>query len=120
LPTKSLEKTIRAYNNAATGSENDLYGRKKFEMAPLQAPYAIVQVKPGLFHTQGGLKVDNHARVMRKDGSSIKNLFAGGGAAAGISGATGAMGYASGNGLITALVLGRNAGLRAMHEINMQ
>ena len=120
LPTKSLEKTIRAYNNAATGSENDLYGRKKFEMAPLQAPYAIVQVKPGLFHTQGGLKVDNHARVMRKDGSIIKNLFAGGGAAAGISGATGAMGYASGNGLITALVLGRNAGLRAMHEINMQ
>jgi hypothetical protein len=30
------------------------------------------------------------------------------------------MGYASGNGLITALVLGRNGGLRAMHEINMQ
>ena len=47
----------------------------------------------------------------------MPNLFAGGGAAAGISGRDGALGYASGNGLITALVLGRRAGLVAMEEI---
>jgi len=35
----------------------------------------------------------------------------------GISGHAGAMGYASGNGLITALVLGRRASLRAMQDI---
>ena len=44
-------------------------------------------------------------------------IVAGGGAAAGISGRTGAGGYASGNGLLTALGLGRIAGLRAAAEI---
>ena len=61
--------------------------------------------------------VDEDARVLRAGGGIIDNLFAGGGAAAGISGRVGAMGYASGNGLITALVLGRRAGLRAMQDI---
>ena len=75
------------------------------------------RVKPGLFHTQGGVLVDNEARVRRSTGGTVPNLFAGGGAAAGISGRDGALGYASGNGLITALVLGRRAGLTAMKEI---
>ena len=47
----------------------------------------------------------------------IANLFAGGGAAVGISGRSGAGGYASGNGLLTALGLGRIAGLRAATEV---
>ncbi len=77
-----------------------------------------MRVVPGLFHTQGGLKVDEHARVLRADGTPVPNLFAGGGAAAGISGKRGAAGYASGNGLLTALGLGRRAGLRAAAEIS--
>jgi fumarate reductase flavoprotein subunit len=76
-----------------------------------------VRVVPGLFHTQGGLKVDEDARVLRHDGTAVPNLFAGGGAAAGISGRRGAAGYASGNGLLTALGLGRQAGLTAAAEL---
>ena len=45
-------------------------------------------------------------RVKRGDGSLFPNLFAAGGAAAGVSGST-AAGYLSGNGLLTASVLGR-------------
>jgi len=85
--------------------------------APLVPPLGIVKVKPGLFHTQGGLLVDAHARVRREGGGVVPNLFAGGGAAAGISGRSGAGGYASGNGLLTALGLGRLAGLRAAAEV---
>ncbi len=44
-----------------------------------------------LFHTHGGLIVDEDARVLRADGSPLPNLFAGG-AARGVSGA-GAAGY---------------------------
>jgi fumarate reductase flavoprotein subunit len=117
LPEGAVSATIEAYNRAATQGEGDAQGRTKFAVAPLQAPYAITRVKPGLFHTQGGLMVDGDARVMRAGGGVIDNLFAGGGAAAGISGKSGAMGYASGNGLITALVLGRRAGMRAMQDI---
>ncbi len=61
--------------------------------------------------------MDVHARVRQRDGGVIPNLFAGGGAAAGISGRSGAAGYASGNGLLTALALGRIAGLRAAAEV---
>jgi fumarate reductase flavoprotein subunit len=83
----------------------------------LTPPLYAVRVIPGLFHTQGGLLVDEQAHALRPDGSIIANLFAGGGAAAGISGRAGAAGYASGNGLLTALGLGRMAGLTAAAEI---
>lgn len=86
-------------------------------VAGLVPPLYAVRVVPGLFHTQGGLRVDEEARVLRADGAPVPNLFAGGGAAAGISGRTGAAGYASGNGLLTALGLGRRAALTAVAEV---
>lgn len=113
----ALVDTLEAYRKAATGETPDAFGRTVFNKAPFEGELAIARVKPGLFHTQGGLLTDTHARVRRQGGGVIPNLFAGGGAAAGISGKAGAMGYASGNGLITALVLGRLAGLTAMDEI---
>lgn len=112
-----LAASVEAYNAAAAETAPDAFGRRHFNLAPLQPPYGVVRVKPGLFHTQGGLMVDTHARVLRPDGAPVPNLFAGGGAAAGISGRAGAGGYASGNGLLTALGLGRIAGLRAAAEI---
>jgi fumarate reductase flavoprotein subunit len=117
LDSVGLTETIAAYNAAAAGEGKDVFGRQAFAMAPLEAPFAAVKVKPGLFHTQGGLLVDSSARVRGASGGVVPNLFAGGGAAAGISGRDGALGYASGNGLITALVLGRRAGLAAIEEI---
>ena len=71
-----------------------------------------VRVTGALFHTQGGLVVDSGARVLREDGSPLPNLFAGGGAARGLSGPS-RWGYLSGNGLLTATVLGRLAGQSA-------
>ncbi len=108
-----LAETLEVYASA----EHDPHGRKA--RATLTPPYAITRVKPGLFHTQGGLMVDDHARVRSIKGGTIPNLFAGGGAAVGISGRAGAAGYASGNGLITALVLGRRAGMMAIDEIRI-
>lgn len=87
----------------ARGEADDRFGRTFFE-APLAPPYAAVRVIPALFHTQGGLVVDEHARVIRDDGSRIPGLYASGGAAAGISG-HGAAGYLAGNGLLPALGL---------------
>ncbi|MFT5509463.1 MAG: fumarate reductase flavoprotein subunit [Hyphomicrobiaceae bacterium] len=112
-----LKATIDQYNAAAQGHSTDPFDRQHFELAPLMPPFGVVTVKPGLFHTQGGLMVDQHARVLRADGQPIANLFAGGGAAVGISGRSGAGGYASGNGLLTALGLGRIGGLRAAAEV---
>ena len=112
-----LRATLDAWAAAARGERADDFGRRSFGLAPLSPRYAIARVKPGLFHTQGGLLVDDQARVLRRDGRPIPNLFAGGGAAGGISGRSGAEGYASGNGLLTALGLGRIAGLAAALEV---
>jgi fumarate reductase flavoprotein subunit len=75
-----------------------------------------VKVTGALFHTQGGLKVDFDARVLKKDGTPIPNLYAGGGVAAGVSG-HGPGGYLSGNGLLTALGYGYLAGKHAAQAI---
>jgi fumarate reductase flavoprotein subunit len=84
----------------------------------LTPPFHAVRVTGALFHTQGGLALDDRARVLRKDGSVLPSLFAAGGAAVGISGAH-ASGYLSGNGLMTAVTLGRIAG-RAAAEVAYQ
>ena len=75
----------------------------------LRPPYRAIKVTGALFHTQGGLAVDANARVLRRAGTPFPNMFAAGGAAAGVSGGQ-ASGYLSGNGLLTATVLGRLAG----------
>jgi fumarate reductase flavoprotein subunit len=76
------------------------------------APYYVVKVTGALFHTQGGLVVDENGQVLRPDGSQLPNLFAGGGAARGVSGPD-ASGYIAGNGLVTATTFGRLAGIAA-------
>ena len=78
----------------------------------LEAPYHAIRVTGALLQTQGGLAVDAGARVMRPDGTALPNLFAGGGAAQGVSGDDGA-GYLSCNGLLSAVSLGRIAGREA-------
>ena len=68
-----------------------------------------MRVTGALFHTQGGLRIDTAARVLKRDGTPLPNLFAGGGAACGVSGSK-VWGYLSGNGLLTATTLGHIAG----------
>jgi len=93
-------------------SGQDCFGRRFAPEQRYVAPFHAVKVTGSLFHTQGGLVIDAACRVRRKDGNVFPNLFAAGGAAAGVSGST-AAGYLSGNGLLTATVLGRLAGQSA-------
>ena len=93
----------------------DRYGREFIAEQACKPPFHAVKVTGALFHTQGGLAVDSSGRVKRKDGSTFPNLFAAGGAAAGVSGSV-AAGYLSGNGLLTATVLGQLAGRAAAQQ----
>lgn len=117
LDGAAAESAVAAYNRAAAAGEADEFGRTAYGLAPLQAPFYSCRTLPALFHTQGGLAVDDGARVLRRDGTVVPGLYAGGGAAAGISGAEGALGYASGNGLLTATALGRLAALAALADL---
>jgi fumarate reductase flavoprotein subunit len=106
-----IDEHAQIERGAATG-QRDRFGRSFADARPLEPPYRAVKVTGALFHTQGGLAVTRQARVRRTDGEPFKNLFAAGGAAVGLSGSS-AKGYLSGNGLLTATVLGRIAGAEA-------
>ena len=113
----ALAATIVDAQRAARGERPDCLGRQDFGLGPLAQPLFACRIVPGLFHTQGELAVDLDGRVLDIKGKPIPNLFAGGGAAGGISGRSGAAGYASGNGLLSAIALGRLAGLAAAAEV---
>lgn len=101
-----LGKTLEEVCRYASG-ERDPFGRDFTTRPKLVPPYYAVKVTGALFHTQGGLAIDENARV-----PPLRNVFAGGGAARGVSGAH-VWGYLSGNGLLSAVGLGRIAGREA-------
>lgn len=117
LPAATLAATIAETVALANGDGQDRFGRDFTAKPPLAPPYYAVRVTGALFHTQGGLVVDGQARVLRPDGRALPNLFAGGGAACGLSG-SGRDGYLSGNGLLSAVVLGAKAGSSASAAAN--
>jgi len=104
LPEAALAATLAAAYEMAGGDESQADG--------LQPPYHAIRVTGALLQTQGGLAINNEAQVCRDDGAPLPNLFAGGGAAQGISGVDGA-GYLSCNGLLSAVTLGHIAGRQA-------
>lgn len=114
LPAAALSETLEAYQACADGLQADPLGRE--DCRRLEPPFYGVRVTGALFHTQGGLRVDFHGRVLREDGEPIPNLYAGGGVAAGLSG-HGPGGYLSGNGLLTALGYGMLAGRHAARSV---
>ena len=116
LPAGTLAATVKQANRADRGEARDPFGRLEFSGGPLEPPFYGIQVRGALFHTQGGLKVDTSARVLRPNGRHVPGLYAGGGTAVGVSG-SGYRGYSSGNGLLAATVLGKIAGETASGEV---
>ncbi len=112
LPAGGLETTLAEVERCVIGKTSDPFQRDFTTKPRLAAPYYGVKVTGALFHTQGGLAVDERGGVLDSRGVPLPNLFAGGGAACGLSGAH-AWGYLSGNGLLSAVVLGRLAGQSA-------
>jgi len=104
-----LIATFDEVSALSDGGAKDRFGRSFAGKAKLEPLFYAVKVTGALFHTQGGLEVDEHGRVLRRDRTRFPNLYAGGGAARGISG-PGADGYLAGNGLMTATTLGRLSG----------
>ena len=108
LPGEAMSEALGSVPMAG----RDAFGRDWPAARPLAPPYCAVRVTGALFHTQGGLQTDGEGRVQSLDGAVLPNLLAAGGAACGVSGSSDA-GYLSGNGLLSAIVLGRAAGAAA-------
>ncbi|MBO0346324.1 FAD-dependent oxidoreductase [Roseibium sp. CAU 1637] len=109
LPEEPLRDTLTQVEACQRGASADPYGRDFSTKTGLTPPYYAVKVTGALFHTQGGMMIDRTARVLDATGKPFANLFAGGGAACGVSGPD-VSGYLSGNGLLTAIAFGYLAG----------
>lgn len=118
IPFKALAETCAAVAAAAANGTPDEFGRLFAASHLLAAPYYAAKVTGALFHTQGGLEVDEDGRVRKRAGGTFANLYAGGGAARGVSGG-GASGYMAGNGLLTATTLGKLAGRAAAAQVKI-
>jgi len=111
-----LQETLAEVEGYVEGKKPDPFGRDFSGKPKLVPPYYAVKVTGALLHTQGGLVVDERARMLDARGQPLPNLYAGGGAACGVSGAH-VWGYLSGNGLLSAVTLGRIAGTEAARGV---
>lgn len=112
ISSAGLEETVHTYN--ASAGKKDSFGRNV--TSQLTSPFYGIKVTVALYHTQGGVRVNPNAQVLRKDGSVIPNLYAGGGVAEGVSG-DGMDGYLPGNGQLASLGLGFIAGRHAARSL---
>ncbi len=95
--------------NSLKINSKDEFGRDFKGKPALKAPFYMAKIMGALTHTQGGLEINTETRVLKKDGTPFPNLFAGGGAARGLSGPAD-WGHLSGSGLLMATNTGRLAG----------
>jgi 3-oxosteroid 1-dehydrogenase len=102
IAADGLAETVRRFNGfAAAGQDEDFgrgdsaydryYGdprcRPNPNLAPLgQPPFYAVKIVPGDLGTKGGLRTDERARVLRRDGTAIAGLYAAGNASAAVMG----------------------------------
>lgn len=110
IDAEGLAATMQLARDCAAGGATDPLGRTQWGLGALGEQLTSTRIGPAIFHTQGGLRVDVDGRVLTAAGTTIAGLWAGGGAASGISGNKGSLGYMSGNGLLSALGLGYRIG----------
>ena len=93
-----LINTVEIYNEAIKNSGSDPdYGRTSFnkngKLLPIvNGPFYVIPAAACLLGTYGGLKIDERARVLDKDGKVISGLYAAGEVTGGIHGANPIMG----------------------------
>lgn len=99
LPPGALESTVERFNGFARSGKDADFGRgdsayDRYYGDPTlpnpnldvidKAPYYAVRIEIGDLGTKGGLVCDEHARVLREDGSVIEGLYATGNASAAV------------------------------------
>lgn len=75
LDEAAIQQVLDDYNAAVRGEKEDVFGRTDF-YGELDAPYYVLKVSNGVVMTSGGLKVDDHSRVINTDGEAIEGLYA--------------------------------------------
>jgi succinate dehydrogenase/fumarate reductase flavoprotein subunit len=103
LPGTVAEFNDLVLRESPDGQNDKGPGRRKHRIALGGGPYYAMETRPGITFTQGGLSVDEHARVLDSSGRPVGGLLAAGADIGGLYGG----GYAGG--LAQATVFGHKA-----------
>ena len=102
-----LIKTIKDYNHYIKTEKKDEFNKNLEELTPLEElPFYIMKTVPKVHHTMGGIEINEEARVIKKDRSLFRNIYAAGECTGGIHGSSRLGSMA----LTDCLVMGRIAG----------
>ena len=77
IPPDKLRATVERYNAMCASGEDTEMGRKLY-LEPLSPPYYAAYAVPVRYKTNGGLRIDDHCRVIDAGDNAIANLFAAG------------------------------------------
>jgi succinate dehydrogenase/fumarate reductase flavoprotein subunit len=108
----NVVRTLHSYNEAmGDGVEpRDGVARKRYRISLTSGPFHAMEVTPAITFSHGGLRTDEHARVLSAAGQAIPGLYAVGSDAAGAF----CRGYAGG--LANAAVFGLRAAADAVRS----
>lgn len=81
VPADALAATIDTFNSGVASGKDAFNKEKETLIAINKGPYYAFKFYPKTMGTFGGVKVDEHYRVLKEDGTVIPNLYAGGEAA---------------------------------------
>lgn len=119
VPAENLKASVEEYNRHCQGGDlegqPDEFGRTLFTDTDKvnnginDAPFYAAERVPTVHHTMGGVKINNNAEVINKDGQVIPGLYAAGEVTGGIHGSN----RLGGNALTDTVVFGRIAGKNA-------
>ncbi|MDO4773068.1 MAG: flavocytochrome c [Bacillota bacterium] len=112
MDPKVLTETVENYNSYVDAGFDPEFNKGAFELKVEQPPFYATPRRPAVHHTMGGLRIDENARVLDKDGNPIAGLYAAGEVTGGIHGAN----RLGGNALADIFTFGRIAGYNAAHQ----
>ena len=109
VPAEAFINTMTNWNACVEQKSDPEFGRVSFANPLAQAPFYAIKVQPGIHHTMGGIKINDHAEVVNTDGAVITGLFAAGEVTGGVHGNN----RLGGNAVADFTIYGRIAGQNA-------
>lgn len=101
-----LKASIDDFNRCVDGEKEDDFGRTLYSTKFTKGPYVATPRKVSVHHTMGGLRINEKAQVLDRNGEVIKGLYAAGEVTGGIHGGN----RLGGNAVVDISVFGTIAG----------
>jgi fumarate reductase flavoprotein subunit len=78
LPLAALRRTVDNYNASVARGNDPEFGREHMPLPIAKAPFYAIECRGSSVFGHAGLAVDAQMRVVRPDGTPVKNLYAAG------------------------------------------